>query len=168
MRPGSPIGATAAQAGPLAEAPVRCEGPSFAAGTRGIATLLMLALVVLAWRNAEHPLVAMLSAQYTAFVLIAVAIVAAGYWNVLHSRTGIDATHIHQGSGPLRRSVALADIAQLQLIRARGLEWLITPRLVVRSRSMGKSTFYGADARVLQAFQALAYGPASTEPRGRG
>jgi hypothetical protein len=33
-----------------------CEDPSFVSGTRYIATMLMLGFVVLAWRNADHPL----------------------------------------------------------------------------------------------------------------
>ena len=34
-----------------------CEGASFAWGTRAAATLLMLGLAALGWRNADHPLV---------------------------------------------------------------------------------------------------------------
>jgi hypothetical protein len=143
-----------------------CEGPSFASGTRYMATLLALSLVVLAWRNADHPLVAMLSTQATVYVLIAVAIVASGYWNVLYSRTYIDATHIRQGCWPVQRSVALADIVQLKLIRAPRFQAWVTPRLLVRTRSSGKSTFYCADARVLQAVEELAYGPAEQRSRG--
>jgi hypothetical protein len=159
---------TVLQAMPQAEVPARCEGRSFSAGTRGAGTLLVLALAVLAWRNAGHPLVLMLASQYAVLVLVAAAIVVSGYCNLLFSRTRVDATHLHQGCGPLRRSVALADISQLQLIRARGLERLITPRLVVKARGWGKCSFYGADPRVLQAFEALAYGPADKAAQRRG
>jgi hypothetical protein len=159
MRPGARTVAVP-QAVPLADAPACCEGPSFSAGARRAGTLLVLALAVLAWRNAGHPVVLVLVSQYTVFVLVAAAIVALGWWNLRFSRTGIDATHLHQGCGPLRRSVALADISQLQLIRVRGLQWLITPRLVVKARGWGKCTFHGADPGVLQAFEALAYGSA--------
>ena len=149
-----------AQARPPAEAPACREGLSFSAGARGVGMLLVLAVAVLAWRNAGHPLVLMLVSQYTVFVLVAAALVVSGCCNLWFSRTRIDATHLSQGCGPLRRSVALADIAQLQLIRARGLERLITPRLVVKARGWGKSTFYAADPGVLQAFETLAYGAA--------
>ena len=54
----------------------------------------------------------------------------------------------------LPRRVALADIAQLKLVRLRGLEWLVTPRLVVRARGLGTSTFYCADAGVLDLVKA--------------
>ena len=146
--------------------PPSCEGPSFVSGTRYIATMLMLGLALLAWRNANHPLMTMLSAEATVVALIALAIAVCGYWNVLRSRTGIDATHIRQRCWPLQRSVALADIVQLQLVRAPRLEALVTPRLRVRTRSAGQHTFHCADAQVLQAVEALAYGAAARYERG--
>jgi hypothetical protein len=130
----------------MSTGPPCCEGQSFVSGTRYIAAMSMLGLVVLAWRNADHPLVAMLCTQATVYVLIAAAIVACGCWNMLHSHTRIDATHIRQGCRPLQRSVALADIVQLRLIRAPRFDPWVTPR-------------------VLQAVEALAHGPA--EPRSR-
>ena len=133
------------------------EGASFAVGTQCLATALVLALVVMAWRNHDHPLVRELSTHLSAFAMIAVAIVAVGFWGVLYSRTMIDDLEIRQ-SGLLPRRIALADIGQLKLIRVRGLEWLITPRLVVRARGAGLSTFYCADPGVLRAVEQLAYG----------
>lgn len=135
------------------------EGASFAVGTQWLATTLVLALAVMAWRNLDHPLVRELSTHLSAFALVAAAIVAVGYWGVLYSRTSIDGHEIRQ-SGLLPRRVALADIGQLKLIRVRGLEWLITPRLVVRTRGSGLSTFYCADTCVLRAVEQLAYGNA--------
>jgi len=149
---------------PAVAAATAVEGTSFAVGTQGVATVLMLALMLLAWRNADHPLVRALSTQVTVFVLIAAAVVVAGYWTVLYSRTAIDDGEIRQ-SGLLPRRVALADIGQLKLIRVRGLEWLVTPRLVVRARGSGMSTFYCADARVLAAAEQLAYGSAAPQRR---
>ncbi len=135
------------------------EGRSFAVGTQWLATALVLTLAVMAWRNLDHPLLRDLSTHLSAFALIAAAIVAAGYWNVLNSRTTIDDREIRQ-SGLLPRRVALVDIGQLKLIRVRGLEWLFTPRLVVRARGSGLSTFYCADPNVLRAVEQLAFGNA--------
>jgi hypothetical protein len=122
--------------------------------------MLVLLLMTMAWRQANHPLVLMLAAQTTVFVLIALAVVVAGYLSVLYSRTTIDGEEIRQSGFPPRR-VALADIAQLKLVRVRGLEWLITPRLVVRARGLGVSTFHCADPGVLQAVEQLCYGRSS-------
>ena len=66
-----PAASTAAAPAQTADRP-HCEGPSFASGTRYMATLLVLSLVVFGGRHADHPLVAMLSTQATLFVLIVV------------------------------------------------------------------------------------------------
>lgn len=157
--------ATCAAPLPAADTATCRQGASFAPGTKLLATLLVVVLTALAWRNADHPLVRMLSTQNTVFVLIAVAIVGAGWWSVLHCRTTIDGIEIQQ-SGLLPRRVALADVAQLKLIRMRGLEWLITPRLVVRARGLGTITFYCADAGVLDAVEQLSYGRPLTSRTG--
>ena len=167
----TPAGAPPTAALPGAGVPpaghAHVEGVSFAWGTRAAATLLILALAVLAWRNADHPLLARLSRDSTVYVLFALAIVAFGYCNVLFSRTRVDATQLRQGCWPLQRSVALADVSQVLLIRVRGLEWLVTPRLVVRSRSAGKTSFHCADARVRRALEQLAYGTPDDPTRPR-
>jgi hypothetical protein len=89
--------------------------------------------------------------------LLAAALVAAGYWSVMRGRTAIDGQEIRHSGLPPRR-VALADIAQIKLVRLRGLEWLVTPRLVVQARGLGSSSFHCADAGVLDAFEQLCYG----------
>jgi hypothetical protein len=165
MRLGSRSSFTALRRQSAADGGAVLEGASFAVGTQWLATALVLALAVMAWRNLDHPLVRELSTHLSAFTLIAVAIVAVGYWGVLYSRTTIDDLEIRQ-SGLLPRRVALVDIGQLKLIRVRGLEWLITPRLVVRARGSGLSTFYCADPGVLRAVEQLAYGNAPPAPAG--
>ena len=127
----------------------------------------MLGLAALGWRNADHPLLAQPGRPALVYLLCAGVIVVAGYGHLMRSRTRIDATHLRQGVGPMQRSVALADIAQLMLVRVRGLEWLITPRLVVRSRCLGRCSFHGADAQLLRAFEQLAYGTPGAAPQRR-
>jgi hypothetical protein len=72
----------------------------------------------------------------------------------------IEATHIRRSGGLLRRSVAIEDIVQLKLLRLRGLEWIMTPRLVVRTRGSFSCSCHCADAGLLKAFEQLAYGRA--------
>jgi len=66
------------------------------------------------------------------------------------------------GNGKLQQSwiwdkeVALKEIAYAKLIRIRGFDWLIAPRLYVRTM-MGKFTvFYASDKAMVTEFQKLA------------
>jgi hypothetical protein len=54
------------------------------------------------------------------------------------------------------KEVSLKEIAYAKLIRVRGLDWLIAPRLYVRT-VMGKFTvFYAADIVMIEAYKKLA------------
>lgn len=91
-------------------------------------------------------------AGWLAAALVA-AIIAAGYWGIVTSRTSFDGHRIVQ-TGPWHRSVAIADITRVMLVRLRGLEGLVVPRLVVRTQC-GLTTFHTADPAVLARFEAL-------------
>ena len=53
------------------------------------------------------------------------------------------------------KEVALAELVYAKLIRVRGFDWLIAPRLYVRTM-MGKFTvFYAAEKPMIQAFERL-------------
>jgi hypothetical protein len=72
------------------------------------------------------------------------------------SQTRFDGESIEQ-TWLWRKKVMLAEISQLKLIRVRGLEWLIVPRLVVRT-GFGLTTFHAGDPAVLARFKLLAHG----------
>ncbi|MFO1265650.1 MAG: hypothetical protein U1F25_16510 [Rubrivivax sp.] len=135
-----------------------------------MATALMAALG--AWLSRLWPTLATASWQpeAVAFLVAVGAVVVAGYWAVLTSETSIDERAIRQ-SAPWRKEVALADITQVKLVRIAGLDALVVPRLVVRSRGLGLTTFTAGDARLVQAFRVLAQGapppPAPGRPRNR-
>jgi hypothetical protein len=75
-------------------------------------------------------------------------------WWILRSRTRIDAHEISQGWA-WEKKMAVGDLARVQLVRVRGLEWLIAPRLYARTL-MGKfAVFYAADARLLSEFERM-------------
>lgn len=53
------------------------------------------------------------------------------------------------------KEVALPELVYAKLIRVRGFDWLIAPRLYVRTM-MGKFTvFYAAEKPMIQAFERL-------------
>ncbi len=75
-------------------------------------------------------------------------------WHVLKSRTTLDATGLHQ-TWIWDKHLPLDDLAYGKLIRVRGLDWLMAPRLYVRTL-MGKfSVFYAADPAMLEEFERL-------------
>jgi hypothetical protein len=76
------------------------------------------------------------------------------WWHILRSRTRIDATALHQ-TWIWDKKLDLRELAYCRLIRVRGLEWLIAPRLYARTL-MGKfAVFYAADPVLLADFERL-------------
>ncbi len=134
------------------------EGPAFPIAVKALATAMMLALVVAGvgaslGASAAGP---RLDAADWAFLLAVVVVVGSGYWGIMTSQTRFDGESIEQ-TWLWRKKVMLAEISQLKLIRVRGLEWLIVPRLVVRT-GFGLTTFHAGDPAVLARFKLLAHG----------
>ena len=76
-------------------------------------------------------------------------------WHILRSRTRLDESNLHQ-SWVWDKKLELRELAYCRLIRVRGLEWLIAPRLYARTL-MGKfAVFYTADPILLADFERLA------------
>lgn len=77
------------------------------------------------------------------------------WWHILRSRTRISTEGLHQG-WIWDKHMPFDDLAYAKLIRLRGLDWLIAPRLYVRTL-MGKSmVFYGASPVLVAEFQRMA------------
>jgi hypothetical protein len=75
-------------------------------------------------------------------------------WHILTSTTRLDTSALHQ-SWVWDKQMELRELAYCKLIRVRGLDWLIAPRLYARTL-MGKfSVFYAADPRLIAEFERL-------------
>jgi len=76
------------------------------------------------------------------------------WWHILRSVTRIDESALYQ-SWVWDKHMELRELAYGKLIRVRGLEWLIAPRLYVRTL-MGKFTvFYAASPDMVAEFERL-------------
>jgi hypothetical protein len=76
------------------------------------------------------------------------------WWHFMTSRTRLDSQALYQ-SWVWDKKMELADLAFCKLIRVRGLDWLIAPRLYARTL-MGKfAVFYAADAHMIGEFERL-------------
>ncbi len=80
--------------------------------------------------------------------IMAWALLAWTAWHVLQSRVRIDAQGIHQ-TWIWDKHMIFDDLAFAKLIRIRGLEWLMAPRLYVRTLAGKFAVFYVTDSTVL-------------------
>ena len=133
------------------------EGPAFTRLVKGLATALIAGLAYYAWLSKELMLSQRWSWTALLFMVGAAGFVAVIYFWMLRSRTRVTATGIEQ-TWVMPKRIAYTDITQIKLIHIPGLAWLISPRLVVRSRSPGSTVFHTADTAVLEAFKRLTLG----------
>lgn len=132
------------------------EGPSYPLLVKlaSVALVALIAQMGLAPSGRAAALALPLGTQL--LMAAALGIVLVSLWSLLRSRTAIDGGHIRQ-TWLWRKEVALTDIVQVKLIHLRGFEWLVVPRLVVRT-GLGVQSFPTADPQVLAAFRWFARG----------
>lgn len=133
------------------------QGPSFPRLVKGLASVLMLAVLATGLRVVEPTLWARLGPADLAVGAGLGALLLGSYIGLMRSRTAVSATHVRQ-QALWRREVALADVTQAKLIDIPALRWLIAPRLMVRVRGRGLFTFHAADPAVLAVFRQLGLG----------
>jgi hypothetical protein len=136
-------------------APARLEGPAFTPLVKALASALVLGMAVYGWRVLPQLLAQRSSWVAWVFLLMMLGFVLVCYAWILRSRTGLSETHIRQ-TWFTDKQVALADITQIKLIHIPHLAWLISPRLMVKTRMPGTMVFHTADPQVLAAFGRLA------------
>lgn len=135
------------------------EGPSYPPALKLLTGLLALALGLWGWRALDGLDRATVGSGAHLLFVAGLLVVLVGFWEVATSRTTIDGEAIVQRSLWSRR-VPLRNITQLKLLRVPGLDWLVVPRLVVRTRGLGLATFRAGDVRLVAAFRRLVYGDA--------
>lgn len=88
------------------------------------------------------------------WLLAALVLMAITVFYVFRSVTTITATHLKQ-SWIWDKEMLIADIAYAKLIRLRGFEWLIAPRLYARTHGGKFASFYASTPDVLQHFEMI-------------
>jgi hypothetical protein len=73
---------------------------------------------------------------------------------VFRSVTSVSSSHIKQ-SWIWDKEMLVADLAYVKLIRLKGFDWLIAPRLYARTHGGKFASFYTANSTVLQQFELL-------------
>jgi hypothetical protein len=76
------------------------------------------------------------------------------WWHIMSSRTRLDETALHQ-TWVWDKKLDLRELAYGKLIRVRGLDWLIAPRLYARTLLGKFAVFYASDPVLLADFERL-------------
>ncbi len=130
------------------------QGPAFSTVFRLLATALVFGAVywfVSLWYGGK--VVGGVVSIMTWF-LAALAMMVYTWWCIVRSVTRLDGAALYQ-SWVWDKKMELRELAYGKLVRVRGLDWLIAPRLYVRTL-MGKfAVFYAADPALIAEFERL-------------
>lgn len=127
--------------------------PAFSRPFKVLATLIVLGCVA-AFAQSGMAAQRTGSAWGGGWFIAGLLLVAYTWVTILRSVTRLDAVALHQ-SWMWDKRLDLADLAYCKLIRVKGLDWLIAPRLYARTL-MGKfSVFYAASPAMLAEFERL-------------
>ncbi len=132
--------------------PELLEGPAFSRSFQMITGLIVLGSaywLLSLWQQGKFGGDTGLAGLKAAgWFIVAWALLAWTAWHVVQSRVRIDAQGIHQ-TWIWDKHMVFDDLAFAKLIRIRGLEWLMAPRLYVRTLVGKFAVFYVTDATVL-------------------
>lgn len=153
LLPPSPAGPPPFRFQPSAGRALR--GPAFSLPFKVLATLLVFGSLAWLLRLMERGLLGSQLSVNVAWFLAALAMMLWTWWAIVRSTTGVDDRQIHQ-TWVCDKRMELADLATAKLMRVRGLEWLVAPRLYVRTLVGKMAIFYAADPAVVAEFERLA------------
>lgn len=88
------------------------------------------------------------------WLMAALALMVITVFYILRSHTSVSSQHLRQ-SWIWDKEMRVSELSYAKLIRVKGLEWLMAPRLYARTQGGTFATFYCADARVLAQFERL-------------
>lgn len=86
--------------------------------------------------------------------LAALAVMLYTWWHIQTSKTSVTPEALHQ-TWVWDKKMELRELAYGKLIRVPGLEWLIAPRLYVRTLLGKFAVFYAADRAMIAEFERL-------------
>ena len=130
---------------------------AFSLPFRLFTTLLVFGIeiwMVVLWRAGQLTPPGLSTAAALGWPLAALAVMLYTWWQIITSRTTLTADGLHQ-SWIWDKKLELRELAYGKLIRLRGLDWLIAPRLYVRTLLGKFAVFYAADPAMIAEFERL-------------
>ncbi|MDP9962549.1 hypothetical protein J2W37_000255 [Variovorax paradoxus] len=130
------------------------EGPAFSLPFKLLATVIVGGCAF--WLAQLWSVGALGSARTggLGWFLAGIALMGWTWFHIMTSRTRIDRQGLHQ-RWIWDKHMALDDLAFGKLIRVRGLDWLIAPRLYVRTLVGKFAVFYAATPQLIAEFERL-------------
>ena len=126
------------------------SGQAFGPVFKLLAWAILMALLAWIWRLDFD-----WRATHGAWVAVAWAMLAFIVWHIQRSRITLDAQAIEQ-SWMWRRRITLQELAYIKVMRIRGLEFLVAPRIYARNLGGTFTFFYCHDRALLDEFTRLA------------
>ena len=126
------------------------NAPAFGWVFKVLAWFILLSLLAWFWRlNLDW------NSRQGALSAVVWAMMAFIVWHIQRSRTSLDTEAIEQ-TWMWQRRVTLRELAYVKVMRIRGLEFLIAPRIYVRNLAGKFSFFYCSNRAMLDQFTRLA------------
>ena len=116
-----------------------------------LGTALWMAML---WRAGQLSPAGMSATAALGWPLAALAIMAYTWWQIVTSHTTLTASGLHQG-WIWDKKMELRELAYGKLIRVPGLDWLVAPRLYLRTLTGKFAVFYAAEPAMIAEFQRL-------------
>jgi hypothetical protein len=132
----------------------RLECPAFSPVFKCVAVAVVSAALAWAWKMWANGALA-LTLGSSGWLAAALCMMLYTVWFILRGTTVLDANAIRQ-SWVWEKRVALSELAYAKLIRVRGLDWLIAPRLYTKTFSNKLAVFYATHPSMLEEFERLA------------
>jgi hypothetical protein len=130
------------------------QGPAYSRTFRLLATLLVFgacAWLAMLWYAGKLQL----SSSLGLWFLAAAAMMLYTWFCIVSGVTTLDEAQLQQ-TWMWSRKMELCELAYARVIRVRGLEWLIAPRIYLRTLTGKFAVFYAADAAMVREFERLA------------
>jgi hypothetical protein len=90
------------------------------------------------------------------WLLAALVLMFITVFYVFRSVTSVSNSHLKQ-SWIWNKEMSVSDLAYVKLIRLRGFDWLIAPRLYARTHGGKFASFYASTPEVLNQFEKISY-----------
>nr|WP_283254244.1 hypothetical protein [Ramlibacter paludis] len=133
--------------------PPRMQSAAYSPAFKALATVLVFgacAWLVMLWQGGKLGAGSSLATWF----LAALAMMLYTWWCIVRSVTTLDGEQLKQ-TWVWTKKMELRELAYGKLIRVRGLEWLIAPRLYVRTLLGKFNVFYAAEPAMVAEFERL-------------